>query len=42
MENKVNFIPAMNFINLLHTRRGEENEKNKAESIEKWDCDSFR
>ena len=32
MENKVNFMPAINFINLLHTRRDEGNLKNKPES----------
>ena len=32
MVNKVNFIPAINFINLLHTRRDEGNLKNKPES----------
>ena len=32
MENKVNFIPAINYINLVHTRRDEGNLKNKVES----------
>ena len=32
MENKVNSIQAINFINLFYTRRDEENSKNKAET----------
>ena len=30
MENKVNYMQAMNFTNLLHTWREEGNSKNKA------------
>ena len=41
MENKVNFIPAINFINLLHTRRDKETKKIKQDP-EKLDYDSFQ
>ena len=33
MENKVNYIQAINFINLSHTWPDKGNSKNKAESI---------
>ena len=32
MENKVNYIKAINSINLFHARRDKGNSKNKAES----------
>ena len=41
MGNKIYFILAKIFVSLFHTRRGEGNQKNKAEP-RKWDCNSFR
>ena len=41
MENKVNFLPAVNYINLLHTRQDEGAKKLK-QNPEKWVCVSFR
>ena len=32
MENKVNSIQAINFINVVYTRRDKENSKNEADS----------